>query len=167
MSRPALPELSDPREISFVTILLDLGGPQYATEAAKRAGYGKTDDEAERAAGFLLGAPRIARAITGEVRRRFDIGTAIAFNTLLEVCTNPQAPANARISAAQEILNRSNIGPVPSRSLSIIARTGISTEDMVDAIERQDREAAMKVSNGEGTLIEGSLTPDTDEDDRT
>lgn len=119
------PTLSDAREISFVTALLDLGGPQFATEAAKRAGYGQTDVEAERAAALLLGSPRIGRAITVEIRHRFDIGAAIAFNTLLEICGNPQAPANARISAAQELLNRSTIGPVASRSMSIAAHTGV------------------------------------------
>jgi hypothetical protein len=119
------PELSDAREISFVSALLDLGGPQFAAEAAKLAGYGRSGAEAERAASLLLGAPRIARAITAEVRRRFDIATAIAFNTLLEICVNPGAPANARITAAQELLNRSSIGPVASRSLSISAHTGV------------------------------------------
>lgn len=123
--RPSSPELSDAREISFVSALLDLGGPQFATEAAKLAGYGRSDAEAERAAALLLGAPRIARAITGEVRRRFDIAASIAFNTLLEICVNSRAPANARITAAQELLNRSSIGPVASRSMNISAHTGV------------------------------------------
>lgn len=134
--RLSTPELSDVREISFVSALLDMGGPQFAVEAAKRAGYGRSDAEAERAASLLLGAPRIARAITGEVRRRFDIATAIAFNTLLEICANPGAPANARITAAQELLNRSSIGPVASRSMSISAHTGV--EELLaqlDAVE--------------------------------
>lgn len=132
----AIPELSNPREVSFVTGLLDLGGPQHATEAAMRAGYADTEAEAERAAAFLLGAPRIARAITNEVRRRFDIGTAIAFNTLLEICGNPRAPSNARISAAQEILNRSTIGPVPSRSVSVVAETGI--EELLSELDARE-----------------------------
>jgi hypothetical protein len=133
-------ELSDAREITFVSHLLDLGGPQYAAEAAKRAGYAKSDAEAERAASLLLGAPRIARAITAEVRRRFDIATAIAFNTLLEICVNPRAPANARISAAQEIFNRSSIGPVASRSMSISAHTGV--EEMLALLDAQEQRDA-------------------------
>jgi hypothetical protein len=131
------PELSDAREISFVSALLDLGGPQFAAEAAKLAGYGRTDAETERAASLLLGAPRIARAITAEVRRRFDIATAIAFNTLLEICVNPGAPANARITAAQELLNRSSIGPVASRSLSISAHTGV--EELLAQLDAEER----------------------------
>lgn len=57
--------------------------------------------------------------------RRFDIAASIAFNTLLEICVNSRAPANARITAAQELLNRSSIGPVASRSMNISAHTGV------------------------------------------
>jgi hypothetical protein len=133
----AVANLSDPRETLFVTALLDLGGPHYAAEAAKRAGYAITDVEASRAAALLLGTPRIARAITGEVRRRFDIATATAFDTLLQVCVNPASPANARISAAQEILSRSTIGPIISRSASLRAEGGI--EEILDLLDRQER----------------------------
>ena len=59
-----------------------------------------------------------------------------AFNTLLEVCVNSRAPANARISAAQEILNRSSIGPVASRSMSIAAHSGI--EELLALLDAQD-----------------------------
>jgi phage terminase small subunit len=146
------PELSDAREISFVSALLDMGGPQFATDAAKRAGYGRSDAEAERAASLLLGAPRIARAITGEVRRRFDIATAIAFNTLLEICINPGAPANARITAAQELLNRSSIGPVASRSMSISAHTGV--EELLAQLDATERGEAF--SNADQIIDETS-----------
>jgi hypothetical protein len=134
--RPATIDLSDPREVTFVAAMLDLGGPQFAAEAAKRAGYAETDGPAQRAADLLLGTPRIAQAITKEVRRRFDIATSIAFNTFLEICADPQAPANARISAAQEILNRSTIGPVPSRSIGVVAHTGI--EELLERLDAQE-----------------------------
>jgi hypothetical protein len=140
MSRQTTLTLSDPREISFVAIMLDLGGPQFAAEAAKRAGYAKTDAGADRAAETLLSSPRIARAITGEVRRRFDVAAALAFNTLLEICANPRAPANARISAAQELINRSSIGPVASRSMSISAQTSI--EDLLEHLDAQENGTA-------------------------
>lgn len=139
---PAIAGLSDPREVMFVAALLDLGGPQYAHEAAKRAGYAQTDAEADRAAALLLSHPRIAKAITAEVKRRFDIAAAGAFNTLLEVCANPRAPANARITAAQEILNRSAVGPIVSRAAILKAETGIEALlDMLDSRERAARRA--------------------------
>src|SRR5262249_24330146 len=137
---PSVAGLSDPREVTFVSALLELGGPQYAHEAAKRAGYAQTDAEADRPAALLLGHPRIARAITSEVRRRFDIATASALNTLLEVCANPRAPANARISAAQELLNRSSIGPVISRSAVLKAESGV--EDLLDMLDRREKTVA-------------------------
>lgn len=122
MSRAlTITDLSDPREAAFVAAVFDLGGPQHATEAALRAGYGRTAAEAERAAAFLLGSQRISRAIAGETKARFDIAAAAAFNTLVEVCTDRKAPASARISAAQEILSRSSVGPIMSRSAHLNA----------------------------------------------
>ena len=132
---PTIANLSDPREAAFVAAIFELGGPQFAPEAAYRAGYGKTPAEAERAAAFLLGAPRIARVIMGEIKGRFDVAAASAFNTLLEICANPKAPANARITAAQEILNRSSIGPIISRSASLKAE--LSVEDFLDQLDKR------------------------------
>ena len=144
---PAIADLSDPREISFVTALLDLGGPHYAAEAAKRAGYAQIDAEADRAAAMLLGHPRIAQAITAEVKRRFDIATASAINTLLEVCINPRAPANARISAAQEILNRSSIGPIVSRTARANLNVGTGIEALIEKLD---------AAKEQGIVIEGA-----------
>jgi|GEM_PF-6095672 len=134
---PTIANLANPQEAAFVAALFDLGGPQYGPEAAIRAGYGKTQEEAERAAAFLLGAPRIARVITGEIKARFDVVAASAFNTLLEICASRNVPANARITAAQEILNRSSIGPIVSRSAVLRANTGI--EELLAKLDRVER----------------------------
>ncbi|UZF91643.1 hypothetical protein [Bosea sp. NBC_00550] len=45
MRRPiTTADLSDPREVAFITALLALGGPQHAVAAAQRAGYGSTPE---------------------------------------------------------------------------------------------------------------------------
>lgn len=134
MSRPiTTANLSDPREVAFVTSLLELGGPQHGATAALRAGYGGTEEEAQRAASILLASSRISRALVGEIRAGFDFAAAAAFKTLLDVCTDPRAPASARISAAQEILSRSSLGPTPSRSLAVTAQVGI--EDLLAQLD--------------------------------
>ena len=137
-------DLTDPRERLFVMAVFELGGPHRGAEAALRAGYAETMEEAADAAAYLLGAPRIAKVITGEIKARFDVAATAAFNALLEICTNTAAPANARISAAQEILNRSSIGPVPSRSMSVTARAdGIEALlARLDEMETQERAMA-------------------------
>jgi hypothetical protein len=137
-SLPTLASLSDPRESLFVAALLELGGPQHAGEAALRAGYADTLEGAERAAAFLLGASRIQKVITAEIKARFDIAAAAAFAALVEIASDKKAPANARVSAAESILNRSSIGPVPSRSMSIVARTGI--EELLEKLDAAERE---------------------------
>ena len=144
---PTIANLSEPREAAFVAGIFELGGPQFAPEAAYRAGYGKTQAEAERAAAILLGAPRIARVVLGEIKARFDIAASGAFNTLLEICANPKAPANARITAAQEILIRSSIGPIVSRSATLKAELGV--EDFLEQLDQ--REAARR---GDGEVID-------------
>ena len=123
--------LTDPRETAFVAALFDLGGPQHATEAAMRAGYANTPDEAARAAAFLLGSVRISRCFLGEIKARFDVAAGAAFSTLLSICVNGRSE-QARISAAQEILNRS-LGPIPSRSVALGAQTSI--EDLLARLD--------------------------------
>jgi len=147
--------LSDPREAMFVATLLELGGPQHAGAAALRAGYAETSEDAERAAAFLLGAPRITRAISGEIKARFDTAAAAAFATLVEVCADKKAPANARIAAAESILNRSSIGPVPSRSMSFQA-TGTVDEliKRLDAEERARGAAGAQTIDGTPTAVD-------------
>jgi len=88
---------------------------------------------------MLLGSSRISRAITGEVKARFDLATATAFNTMLEICQDPKAPANARLSAAQAILDRSTLGPVPSRSMSLSA--SVSVEELLERLDAQGGQA--------------------------
>lgn len=130
MARPlTIADLSDPREAAFVAAVFELGGPQHGAEAALRAGYTRDPTEAPRVAAILLGSPRIGRAVVGEVRARFDLATAAAFNTILDICQDPKAPASARLSAAQAILDRSSVGPVPSRSMSVTA--ALSIDDLI------------------------------------
>lgn len=139
MNHPlTIADLSSPQEAAFVATLLDLGGPQHATAAAMRAGYGATPEEAERAAAFLLGSSRISRVIVAEIKARFDTAAAAAYATLLQICADPRAPANARISAAQEILNRSSIGPVVSRSAVLNANVR-TVEVLLDELDRHER----------------------------
>jgi hypothetical protein len=132
-----LASLTDPREVAFVAALFELGGPQFGTEAALRAGYADNPEDASRAAAFLMGSPRIARVITGEIKHRFDIAASTAFNTLLEICSDRRAPASARLSAAESILNRSSVGPVPSRSMVLTARTNV--EDLLEQLDERER----------------------------
>jgi hypothetical protein len=133
--------LTHPQEVAFVTALIELG-PQHAAQAALRAGYGTTQEEAERAAAFLLAAPRISRAITGEIKARFDVAAAAAFNTLVEIAADKDAPASSRITASKEILDRSTLGPPVSRSAVLHASQGFCIEDLLQRLDDQEAERA-------------------------
>jgi hypothetical protein len=134
MSRRSLTiaDLTDPREAAFVAAVFELGGPQFGAEAVMRAGYTSDPNEAPRIAAILLSSSRIPRAITGEVRARFDVAASSAFNTILEIAADRKAPASARLSAAQAILDRSTLGPVPSRSMSLTAN--VTVEDLLEQL---------------------------------
>lgn len=158
MKALTIADLADSREAAFVSEVLTLG-PQYAAEAARRSGYGDTVAEAERAAAFLLGATRIQRAITGEIKARFDVAAAAAFNTLLEVCSDPKAPANSRISAAESILNRSSIGPPISRSASV----HVGDDTLVELIKKLDEEDRAAQNTVEATARDKGAEEPRDE----
>ena len=158
---PAIATLSD-AELAFVTAILDLGGPQHAPEAAMRAGLASTVSEAEYVAALLLSHPRIAKAITAAIKHRFNVAAAGAFNTLLEICANVRAPANARITAAQEILSRSEIGPLPSRSAPP-GPNDSGVESLLDKLEKLDRlEREKAARDGAPTILD--VTPQHDHD---
>ncbi|MEI9995646.1 MAG: hypothetical protein WDM91_13710 [Rhizomicrobium sp.] len=141
--------LSEPRERAFVAAIFEMGGPQYAAEAALRAGYAETLESAADAAAFLMGSPRISKAIVGEIKARFDLAALAAFSTLLEICADHHAPSNARISAAQEILNRSSLGPTPTRSMTMTAHVGI--EELLARLDAQERATDIEVVGMEVT----------------
>lgn len=134
--------LTHPQEIAFVSAVVALGGPQHGAEAALQAGY--TDDacEAGDMAERLLSARRIRSAIAGETQSRFEAAAPAAFTTLMSVCINGRSES-ARITAAQEILNRA-IGPIPSRSVAITARASI--EELLGLLDKATEE---KMLNGE------------------
>jgi hypothetical protein len=142
VSRPlTVADLHSPGEAAFVAAILELG-PAGAAEAALRAGYGATPQEAARAAAFLLGSDRIRRVIVTETKARFDTLITDAQNALAEIVRDKSLPASARISAAQEILNRSSVGPIPSRSMQVTAQVGIE-----DLIARLDAEEAARLAD--------------------
>ena len=151
--------LTDPREVAFVAALFELGGPQHGTQAAMRAGYGLTEEKAGRAAAFLLASPRISRVIAGETKARFDAATAAAFSTLVEICSDPKAPSNARITAAEHILNRSSLGPPISRSASV----HVGDDTLAELIRRLDEEERTAQKTIEGTARAASVPESYDD----
>ncbi len=128
-----------PQEAAFLAAFFELGAsPQDGAEAALRAGYAETREEAERAAAFLLGSSRITRAIKSEVTTRFTAASGAALETLLDVCSNGRSES-ARIAAANAILDR-GVGPIVSRSANLNANVK-TVEDWLDELDRRGREA--------------------------
>jgi hypothetical protein len=143
----------DAQQTLFLATLLELGaGHQHGPAAALVAGYGTTYEEASRHARILLKSPKIMKALKEAIVHRFDVAAGAAFNTLLNICVNGRSES-ARISASQEILNRSSLGPVPSRSLSVVAKVG-GIEELLDRADAHERAAAAK----KPPILEGQYT---------
>lgn len=137
----------DAQQAHFVAALYDLGGStQDGPQAALIAGYADDYDEAARCARILLKSPKILKAMREAMRQRFDALVGLAARTLESVAADPKAPANARIAAAESILNRSSVGPVPSRSVSFQATS--SVDELIKRLDAEER--------GQASTIEGS-----------
>ncbi len=96
MSRSVSVADMQPQEAAFLAAYFELGGsPQWGAEAARRAGYGETPEEAERAAAFLLGSARMARAIKNEITQRFTNASGAALAALLDVCENGRSESSS------------------------------------------------------------------------
>ena len=155
MSRPLASANLAPTHLHFITRLLELGGGhQHGAEAALCAGMADTYEEAEHVARILLESPKIMKALKEAIVHRFDVAAGAAFNTLLNVCVNGRSES-ARISAAQEILNRSSLGPVPSRSLSVVAKVN-GIEELLNRADAH--EAAEAAAAKQPKIIEGQFT---------
>jgi phage terminase small subunit len=156
----------DLQQMQFVTAFLELGGrAQDGVPAALSAGYGDgSADDAKRCANILLAAPKITNALRSATVQRFDVAVVAAFTTLLDICSSKSAPANARIAAAQEILNRSSIGPIVSRSVGLRAQVGVCVEDFIAAADLHEREEAQHTKEAQGRVIDIVALSSTDEE---
>ena len=112
----------------------------------------------------LLESPKIMKALREALAHRFDVAASAAQATLLEICADKRAPARARISAAQEILNRApSVGPVASRSVNVTAKATV--EDVLDFLDAKEKElASNKASVIEGSAIDVTPAADRESD---
>jgi hypothetical protein len=83
----------------FVELYLDTGG-KNATQAARMAGY--SENGAKVQAHNLLRNPNVLAELRRQLETRMRAGTALAWQTLLELAAS--GPAPQRLGAAQEIL---------------------------------------------------------------
>ncbi len=101
----AMRELSLPQR-AFVSAYVQNGGINE-TDAAFRAGYGPTPEEAGQRAPVLLRSPRILAAIREEADKRLKSGAVLAASVLVEVARDPLH--RDRYKAAVELLNRAGL----------------------------------------------------------
>jgi hypothetical protein len=92
-----------PRMRQFVRLYIEY--PQHShAKLARAAGYSDVKDGAKVRAWECLHRPKVLRAITEELERRFRSHAALGLQVLVEVAKDPDHPR--RVQAAEALLNR-------------------------------------------------------------
>lgn len=156
MSRsPAISNLNA-QHAQFLAHYLELGGrPEDGPEAAKRAGFASTDEDAKRSAAILLGSDRIQKVLKEEVQKRFVSATNVAFDTILSLAQNGRNES-VRLAAAKELLEKAGIVTV-SRSAVAVA-TDNSAEALLAALEEKKRALAAGEPDPYGDAVDAEFT---------
>lgn len=122
-----------PEEALFVReFAYSAGSRTDATVAAIRAGVPRK--EAEARAEEWLAQPNIVDALHATVRERLDIEVVSALQTLVDLASSARSES-VRAQAAAQIIDRSSIGPIVSRSASLHHHSGqVSIEDRIKEV---------------------------------
>lgn len=134
----SFPDL-DEREALFVVEYVARSGTAGAgAEAALAAGYSSGNRNAAHSmASRLLRRPAVLRAIKDETGRRLAAAGPLGV-AVLESLAQSARSEQVRLAAANSLIDR-GYGPVMSRNASVNVTTGV--EELLDALDRQDRES--------------------------
>lgn len=102
---PAMKELTKAQQ-GFVVAMVEMGAPN-ATEAARLAGFGGTDQATRVAAKRLMGNPSILAALREEADKFMRGAVLIAGRALEEIALDRNH--KDRLKAATELLNRAGL----------------------------------------------------------
>lgn len=144
---PAMRELTGPQR-SFVLAYAANGGTN-AAEAARTAGYGKTNQDQADVASKLLRMPRILAAIRDVADHRLKSGALLAASVLVQIAQDPLD--KNRYKAATEVLNRAGL------VVEGVSRIIVEDHRTPEEIERRIRDLAERIGIDPDKLIGQSL----------
>lgn len=140
MSRSLTTSNLNAQQSLFLAHYLELGGkPEDGPEAAKRAGFATTDEDAKRSAAILLGSDRIQKVLKEEVQKRFVAATNVGFETILTLAQSGRNES-VRLAAAKELLEKAGIVTLSRSAVAVV--TDNSAEALLAALEERKRALA-------------------------
>lgn len=151
-----------PAQRRFVDYYAEMGHkPGGGADAALAAGYGqgKNRESAKVRASELLRSEKILNALRDALTRKLNSAATLGVNTLIDLVLNAQSE-QVRLSAAQQLIDRSSIGPIISRSAHLHATGGV--EELLEKLDAQVQAAEAEVPpTTEASFVE--IDPTSDE----
>jgi hypothetical protein len=131
----------DEREALFVMEYVARSGTTGAgADAALAAGYSNGNRNAAHSmASRLLRRPHVLRAIKEECGHRLASSAALGVSVLENLARSARSE-QVRLSAANSLIDR-GYGPVVSRSATANINASCPIDELLDRVERQEREA--------------------------
>lgn len=149
---PAMRELTIPQR-DFVLAYADQGGIN-AAEAARKAGYGGSENSWSVAGSMLLKQPRILAALREEADSRLKSGAILAASVLVEIAGDQYH--RDRYKAAVELLNRAGL------VVEGVSRVIVEDHRTAEEIERRIRDLAERLGIDADRLIGTSQIEDVE-----
>lgn len=153
-----------PRKRAFLMCYLELlesgnAGPGAGPDAVQAAGISVGNRNSARVRAFeFLRDPDVLAVIRDEMTKRLAAGAAIGVAILTDLALNAKSES-VKLQAASQLVDRSPIGPVISRSAAVTAN--VTLEDMLEQLDGQ--ESAAEIPPG-GGVIDGEVIDVTDEE---
>jgi len=132
---PAMLDLTEPQRM-FVLHYMNSGGVN-AAEAARKAGYGNSQETQAVSASRMLRQPRILAALREVADHRLKSGAILAASAIVEIANDPMH--RDRFKAATELLNRAGL------VVETVSRVITEDHRTVEEVERRVRDLAVRV----------------------
>jgi len=152
-----------PRKQAFVKAYLanlDAGnvGRGSIVDAVQAAGISPDNRNAARVrAHEMMRDPQVLSALHNEQIRKLNAGSALGVAVLIDLARNAKSEP-VRLQAAAQLVDRSPLGPVPSRSMSLHAN--VSVEDLLEQLDGRGAGPGMVAAEAVCASPRGHLATD-------
>lgn len=148
-----------PRKQAFVRAYLDnldAGnvGRGSVADAVQAAGLAGNRNAARVRAHELMRDPAVLSALHNEQIRKLNAGGALGVAVLIDLARNAKSEP-VRLQAAAQLVDRSPLGPVPSRSMSLHAN--VSIEELLTQLDGAGPQPGAGI---EGAYVDVTLNSD-------
>ena len=162
-------EQLSPRKRAFIVAYLenvDAGhmGQGSAPDAVQAAGISVDNRKAARVRAWeLMRDPEVLAVLRDELTKKLAAGAAIGIAVIVDLALNAKSE-QVKLQAASQLVDRSPIGPVISKSASV--NVGVPMEAWLERLDAEDARAPIRTEQAYGgDVIEGEAIDVADDED--